>query len=181
MEKKLDFIWNRRSCRKYASSSGILSDEQFKLLLTAGMSAPSACHCDPWEFIVLKEREILIKTASLLPNGPFLGSCGGGIIVCGDLNKAHIGSLSYMLQDCSAAIENILLAARTLDLGSCWLGIHPREERIAGLRQLFQIPENVIPVGAIALGKVEGAFPEARNRFDAAKLHGANWNTPIEL
>lgn len=179
MEKALDFIWNRRSCRKYTGEK--VSDEQFKSLLAAGMSAPSACHCDPWEFIVLKEREILIKTASLLPNGPFLADCGGGIIVCGDQSKAHIGSLSYMLQDCSAAIENILLAARALDLGSCWLGIHPREERIAGLRQLFQIPENVIPVGAIALGKVGDAFPEARNRFDVKKLHGANWNTPADL
>ena len=66
---------------------------------------------------------------------------------------AHDRQLSYLLQDCSAAIENLLLAAHVLGLGTCWLGIHPREERMKTVSSLLGLPGNVIPVSAIAVGK----------------------------
>lgn len=178
MKKELDYIWRRRSVRSFTDEP--LSSEHFIELLEAAMSAPSARNCDPWEFIVVRDKNTLAQMASLLPNGPFLNHCGGAIIVCGNIKKAYIESLSYMLQDCSAALENILLAAPGLGLGGCWLGLHPREERIAAIRELFTIPEHIIPVGACALG-----FPATqvspRNRFDAAKLHGEVWDDGIVL
>ena len=139
MKKELDYIWRRRSVRSFTDEP--LSSEHFIELLEAAMSAPSARNCDPWEFIVVRDKNTLAQMASLLPNGPFLNHCGGAIIVCGNIKKAYIESLSYMLQDCSAALENILLAAPGLGLGGCWLGLHPREERIAAIEKLSPNPE----------------------------------------
>ena len=173
MKAELNYIWRRRSVRSFTGE--MLTDEHYSELLQAAMAAPSARCCDPWEFIVVRDRETLKKLVQFLPNGPFLAECGGAIIICGNLKKAYIGSLSYMLQDCTAALENILLAAPALGLGSCWLGIHPREERIAALREFFELPEEIIPVGACALG-----FPaqesEMRTRFNPEKIHENKWN-----
>jgi nitroreductase len=97
-----------------------------------------------------------------------------GIIVCGDMSKAHGNELSYMLQDCSAAIENILLAAHTLGLGACWLGVHPRQERIGHIKKLYSLPESVIPVAVVALG-----YPDeekrGRTRYNEKSVHYDKW------
>lgn len=178
MRSELDFIWQRRSVRSFTDRE--LTGDEFRELLEAAMAAPSACGCDPWEFVVVNDKNMRQKMAAVLPNGQFLNHCGGAIIICGNSAKAHTGSLSYMLQDCAAAMENILLAAPALGLGACWLGVHPREERITQLRQLFSIPENITPFGACAIGEpVVPAVP--RTRYDAARVHGESWDEEVVL
>ena len=168
MRKELNFIWTRRSVRSFTPEP--VPEDLVREFLAAAMSGPSACCRDPWEFLVLREKEDLKKVASCLPNGSFLADAPLGIIVCGDLNRAHSMALSYMIQDCSVSIENLLLAANALGLGGCWLGIHPREERIAALAEFFRFPENVIPLGAVALG-YPVSRPEPRTRFNPARVH----------
>ena len=123
-EEKLSFIFGRRSIREYQDAP--VSDELVTDLLRAAMAAPSACAKDPWRFVVVRKRATLNLIADALPNGKMLAHAPVGIAVCGDLGAAHAGELSYLLQDCSAAIENLLLAAHALGLGACWLGVHPR-------------------------------------------------------
>jgi nitroreductase len=167
MNEQLQFIYNRRSVRKYTGEpipAALLRD-----LLSAAMSAPSAVCKDPWHFIVVQNRVKQHAIAEVLPNGKMLGDAAAGIVVCGDLDKAHGNELSYMLQDCSAAIENILLAANVLGLGACWLGVHPREDRVLHVKRLYDLPENIIPVSAIALGWPEQK-PEPRTRYDEKKV-----------
>jgi nitroreductase len=173
MDHDVNYILRRRSIRKYENK--MLEPKHFELLLSAAMAAPSARRTDPWEFLIINDKERLAKLAQFLPNAPFLPETGGAIVVCGDLKKAYIESLSYMLQDCSAAIENILLAAPAIGLGGCWLGIHPREERIAAVKEFFGLPENIIPVGACALGFPAEELPE-RSRYDESKIHVNFWN-----
>ena len=172
MNSKLDFIFNRRSVRNFTAKA--VSEEDITELLEAAMAAPSACAKDPWRFIVVRNRENLRQITELLPNGKFLAEAPVGIIVCGDIGSVHAGSESYMLQDCSAAIENLLLAATALGLGACWLGIHPREDRLCHLRKVLRIPETVLPVAAIALGR-PGEDKPARTRVDAARIHLEQW------
>jgi nitroreductase len=69
-----------------------------------------------------------------------LASAPLGFVVCGDLSRANGQAESYLLQDCSACTENLLLALSMLGLGGVWLGVHPREDRIAHLRALFGLP-----------------------------------------
>ena len=91
-----------------------------------------------------------------------------GFVVCGDLNRAQGGELSYLLQDCAAATENLLLAAHGLSLGGCWLGVHPRTERVDGIRQLLDLPANIVPVAAVAVGwPAQEAKARTRYRDDA--------------
>jgi nitroreductase len=143
-------------------------------LLEAAMAAPSAVAKDPWEFIVVRNRELLSKIAEGLPNGAMLRDAALGMVVCGDLPRAHDRQLSYLLQDCSAAIENLLLAASALGLGACWLGVHPREERVKHIRSLLSIPDSVIPVAAIAIGW-PAESPEPRTRYREAAVHHETW------
>jgi len=172
MNRKLNAIFTRRSVRKYGS--GGISDETVKDLLEAAMAAPSACCKDPWHFVAVRDGAVLRKIAEGLPNGKMLADAGLGIVVCGDLAKAHGGEMSYMLQDCSAAIENILLAANMLGLGGCWLGVHPRPERVAHLRKVLGIPESVTPISVISIGEPGETLP-ARTRYSASLVHGEHW------
>lgn len=172
MNDKLNFIYNRRSIRKFTSEA--VSEADIHELLEAAMAAPSACAKDPWRFIVVRNSGNLRQLADFLPNGRFIAEVPVGIIVCGDINIAHAGSESYMLQDCSAAIENILLAARGLGLGTCWLGVHPREDRIAGITAFCNLPRNIIPISVIAIGHPE-SMPEKHTRFNAAYVHSERW------
>ena len=159
----LAYIFGRRSIRAYTPET--VSDEAVKKLLEAAMAAPSAAATDPWRFVVIKNRKLLSRIADTLPYGRMLGSAGLGIVVCGDLEAAHDQQLSYLLQDCSAAIQNLLLCAHILGLGACWLGVHPREQRVKSLQEILKLQEKVIAVACIAIGH-PGETKEPRTRFN---------------
>ncbi len=171
-KKNLGFIFGRRSIRVF--SPGDVSDEQIKTLLEAAMSAPSAVAKDPWRFVVVRRKETLKKIADVLPNGKLLSDAAVGIVVCGDIEVAHDKQLSYLLQDCAAAIENLLLAANVLGLGSCWLGVHPRENRVKAIKEILSLPEHIIPVNVVAVGK-PGEVKEPRTRYKEEKVHYERW------
>ncbi len=172
MNPALQFIFKRRSVRKYerkAVPDAILHD-----LFEAAMAAPSAVAKDPWHFLLIRDRETLDSIVKILPHGQMLRQAPVAIIVCGDINRAHGNEISYMLQDLSAAVENILLAATALGVGSCWLGMHPRQERVDNIRNLFSLPENIIPMCGIALGW-PAENPEPRTRFNPERVHQEKW------
>ncbi|MFA4945336.1 MAG: nitroreductase family protein [Lentisphaeria bacterium] len=172
LHPKLDLIFARRSIRTYAPDA--VPDGTVHDLLEAAMAAPSACAKDPWRFVVVRDRARLAAIAAGLPNGKMLATAPLGIAVCGDLDAAHDRQLSFLLQDCAAAIENLLLAASALGLGGCWLGVHPREERIALLRRELRLPPSFLPVAMVALGQ-PGEAKEPRTRFHAAHVRQEAW------
>jgi nitroreductase len=168
----LKWLFGRRSIRVYRP--GEVSPEQLRTLLEAAMAAPSAVARDPWRFVVVRDRSRLNELAANLSNGSMLHDATLAIVVAGDLNEAHDRQLSYLLQDCSAAIQNLLLAAHIMGLGTCWLGIHPREERMAKVSRLLGLPEHVIPVSAVAVGH-PGETKEPRSRYRAEHVHHDQW------
>jgi nitroreductase len=172
MDARLDFIFGRRSIRAYTAEP--VPPAMVEALLHAAMSAPSAVAKDPWRFVVVRERATLQRLTEELPNGKMLAEAAVGVVVCGDLEAAHDRQLSYLLQDCSAAIENLLLAAHVLGLGACWLGVHPRENRIRHVRTVLGLPEHIVPVSAIALGH-PAEFKEPRSRYQAQYVHYEKW------
>jgi len=173
MNPALQFIFNRRSVRKYEKRE--VPADIFTDLFEAAMAAPSAVAKDPWHFILVRDRKMLDNMLKVLPNGQMLRQAPAAVVVCGDINRAHRNEVSYMLQDLSAAVENLLLAATALGLGSCWLGMHPRPERMAGIRSLFSLPENIIPMCGIALGW-PAENPEPRTRFNPERVHLEKWS-----
>lgn len=171
VDQKLGFIFGRRSIRAYTTEA--VGDDTVRKLLEAAMAAPSAAATDPWRFIVVKNREMLSRIADTLPYGKMIGSAALGIVVCGDLEAAHDKQLSYLLQDCSAAIENLLLCAHVLGLEACWLGVHPREQRVKSLQEILKLQVSVITVACIAIG-YPAETKEPRTRFNPAYVRFEN-------
>ena len=171
-DDRLGFIFGRRSIRLYSPEA--VSEAMVQKLLEAAMAAPSAAAKDPWRFVVVRNRQTLTDIVAALPNGQMLAGAALGIAVCGELPAAHDQQLSYLLQDCSAAIENLLLAAHILGLGACWLGVHPREQRMSALKRILSLPPSVIPVACIAIGH-PGEIKEPRTRFNRDYVHSEKW------
>ena len=172
VDEKLGFIFQRHSIRVY--TAGNVSEEDVQKMLGAAMAAPSAAAKYPWRFVVVRDRQTLSRIAAALPYGGMLGGAALGIAVCGDLEVAHDRQLSYLLQDCSAAIENLLLAAHILGLGACWLGVHPREERIKTIKEILSLPPSVIPVACISIG-CPGESKEPHASYDRSAVHFEKW------
>jgi nitroreductase len=172
LDPRLSVLWGRRSIREYQEKP--VGDELVTQLLSAAMAAPSAAAKDPWHFVVVRHKAMLDAIAAALPNGKMLAGAALGIVVCGDLGAAHAGELSYLLQDCSAAIENLLLAAHALGLGACWLGVHPRPSRVEALSNLVCLPDKILPISCIAVGwPAEQKSP--RTRYQPSHVHRETW------
>jgi nitroreductase len=166
----LEAIFTRRSIRVYTDQP--IPADIIEKLLRAAMQAPSAGNQQAWQFMVVTGRPQLNALADVLPYGKMLTTAPLGIIVCGDLDYEK--SKGYWVQDCSAATQNILLAAHALGLGAVWLGVYPREQRVLDVRTTLGIPENVIPLCAIAIGYPGEEKPRA-DRYDPARVHHNKW------
>jgi nitroreductase len=167
-EEKIRFILSRRSIREYTTDP--VAPEEIQTLLEAAMSAPSASDKRPWHFIVITDRGTLNKLGDAHPYGKMLRQAPLAIVVCGDPAVSE----RYWVQDCSAATENLLLAAVALDLGAVWLGVHPRTERKSFVRKELGIPHAIEPLAIIALGH-PAEEKEPRTRFEQEKVHENHW------
>ena len=166
----LKAIFSRRSIRKYSGQA--IPYDYIEMILKAAMQAPSARNRQPWQFIVVTDRAILEKLSSAHPYGKMLKEASAAIVVCGDKELEQMES--YLLQNCSAATQNLLLAAHDLGLGAVWLGVHPREKRIEALKQILVIPDHIIPVSMISLGYPDEEKTET-DRFMADRVHLDKW------
>lgn len=166
----LETIYARRSIRRYEDHP--VEPEKLEMLLKAAMAAPSAMNMKPWEFVVVTKAETLADIRASLTfakhNAP------AAIVVCGNLSlfKNPMAS-KFWVQDCSAATENILLAAVELGLGTVWLGVHPIHNYIKKISKLLHLPEHVNPLNVIFVGyPAEEKTP--RTQYDASRVH---WET----
>jgi nitroreductase len=166
----LEAIRTRRSVRKYRDQP--VPEELVQKLLAAAMNAPSARNGQPWQFVVIDDGRMLADVAEINPNAQMARNAPLGILVCGDLSLEK--SQGYWIVDCSAAAENILLAAHALGLGACWTGVFPREERMKGLRQLVKLPDNVIAHSLVILG-YPAEQPPPQDRFHPERIHRNGW------
>lgn len=167
----METIFKRRSIRKFTNQP--IPDEVVKQLLEAAMAAPSAGNEQPWQFVVITEREILDKIPSIHPYSQMIKEAPLAILVCADksLNKYDV---DYWVQDCSAASQNILLAATANGLGTVWLGVYPRKERVEGLKDLFSLPEDIIPFALIPVG-YPAEVKSPINRYKEDRVHYNKW------
>ena len=167
----MENIFTRSSVREYVEGKKIKVDEYIEPLLRAGMSAPSAMNRQPWEFIVITDRERLANMSEEFKNASYLKSAQFAIIVCGNLKEAIEGEgKEYWFQDCSAATENILLAAHSMGLGAVWCGIYPIEERTKALQSFLSLPEYIIPLNIIPVG-VPANKQEPKDKWKKEKIH----------
>ena len=166
----MDTIYKRRSIRKYTSER--VSDETLMEIIRAGMNAPSAGNQQPWHFVIIDERALLERITEIHPYAQMLHKAPAAILVCGDLDlEKHEG---YWVQDCAAAVENMLLEIVDQGLGGVWLGVYPRNDRVEGIRELLGIPGHVIPFALIAVG--HGAEEKGlKNEFHKERIKRNHW------
>jgi nitroreductase len=167
----MEVIFTRRSIRKFRSEP--VDTDELNIILKAGMYAPSARNQQPWHFIVINSVPLKEAIMKAHPYASMLGEAPLAILVCGDptLEKSH----GYWSIDCSAATQNILLAAHSLGIGSVWLGVHPRKERKDAISQILRLPEHIEPFALVALG-----YPREQkdtpDRWHPERIHTNGWD-----
>lgn len=168
--KAIEAILTRRSIRKYTDRP--VPDDLITELLRAAMAAPSAVNQQPWQFVVVRDRELLESIATALPYGKMAREAQLAVVVCGDLDQER--TPGYWAQDCAAATENLLVAANASGLGAVWLGTYPLEERVAAMRALFGLPEHIVPFAVVPIG-YPAEHPGPADRFDPDRIHLDKW------
>lgn len=166
----LKAILSRRSIRKYSGKA--IPEEYYEIMLKAAMHAPSARNRQPWHFIVINDKIILNRLAESNPSWKMLSQADKAIVVCGDTETED--AESSLIQDCSAATQNLLLAAHELGLGAVWLGVHPREDRVREIRNAMGLPDRILPVSMISIGTPDEERL-AEDRFIGDRVHFDRW------
>jgi len=161
-------IQSRRSVRKFKEGFEI-TKEQIDTLLEAAMFAPSACNSRPWEFLVIRNREVLNKIAEIHPHAKMLTTASLAIVVCALPEVQNEISEGFFPQDCGAATQNILLQASEMELGTCWCGVYPKEQLVSVMREILTLPENIVPFNIIAVGSPDQE-PKQRGFYEESKV-----------
>ena len=162
----IEAIKSRRSIRRYKSDVRV-PREHIRQLLEAAMMAPSACNTRPWEFVVVESRKVLDRIMKAMPYAQMLETAPAAIVVCGKPKVQEMVCPGFWPQDCGAAVENMLLAAKELGYGTCWCGCYPLEKRVEDMREILDVTS--IPLAVVAIGAADEA-PEARGFFDETKV-----------
>ena len=162
----LEAIHTRRSIRMYTARQ--VPQEIVTELLRAAMSAPSAVNSQPWVFIVIDDKELLDEIPTFSPYASMCREASLGILICGDTNQEKVPG--FWVQDCSAATQNLLLAAHACGLGAVWTGVYPMEDRIEGFQKAFGLPDHVIPLAFVPIG-YPAQKPEPQDRYREEKIY----------
>jgi len=177
-------IFTRRSVREFTDQA--VKKEDLLLMLKAGMAAPSAVNRQPWSFVVVTNREALDALGAKLPYAKMLAEVGVAIVVCGAPDKSKIFNAAvklaagvslgdFWIQDCSAASENILLAAHALGYGAVWTAVFPGEGLIKSVREILGIPDDIIPLNVIPIGVPANKNEPPKDKFKEKNIHWGNW------
>ncbi len=169
----IDVILGRRSIRNFDADAPVSRDD-IKLILSCACAAPSASNHRPWHFILTDDRDTLRKISNIHPYSKMLDSAAFAIVVCGETKRGE-KNLLWWEEDCSAAMQNILLSCEALGLGSVWLGVRhgadPIEEKI---KELFAIPDSIAVLGIAAAG-YPAESKDPHSGIDPLSLHINKW------
>lgn len=166
-------IMTRTSIRAYEAKP--VEAEKLDQLLRAGMAAPSAVNKQPWDFIVVQRSELLKELADSLPNMAMAAKAPLAIVVCGNMQKTMEGQASaFWIQDCSAAAENILLAAHALGLGAVWTAVTPDMQRTQAAKTVLDLPSYIVPLCVIPIG-YPAESPSPKDKWKPENVHYDGW------
>ncbi|MYL81587.1 nitroreductase family protein [Desulfovibrio aerotolerans] len=163
-------LHTRRSIRAFTDQP--ISEADLETILRAAMDAPSAVNAQPWHFVVITDRAMLDPIPDIHPHAAMCRTAQAAIVSVAEiaLEKAP----GNWMVDCSAAVENLLLAARGLGIGSVWCGLYPRQERMAPMAALLGLPEGFLPHALVPLGYPAQEFKRVE-RFKPERIHRNGW------
>lgn len=161
-------VLNRRSVRDFTGES--VTEEQLKMMLRAGMYACSARNSQPWEFIVIRQHNLLKRLSEGGPHWQPLQKAPLAIVVAADTRDIPPEVTDMFPQGCAAASQNILTAAAGLELGGVWLGCFPKKERMDFVSDALHMPEGVVPFSILAIGHPANS-PQPHDFYIKEKVH----------
>lgn len=168
----IENIMTRTSVRQFTSRP--IAKDTLEMIVRAGMAAPSAMNKQPWAFVVVTEKEMLDSLCVVHPYSN-LKTATAAIVVCGDLEKAINGfGREYWIQDCSAATENILLAAHALGLGAVWCGVYPNPNIMPQVARVLGLPSWVIPLNIVTMG-YPASESQPKDKWNPENVHYQRW------
>ena len=147
----MNILLSRRSIRRYTDRD--IPKETLRLILQAGLLAPTSRNLKPWEFYVIRDKETLRQLSGAKnAGGGMLAECNAAIAVFGDGEKADT-----WVEDCSIAMAFMMLMAEEQGVGSCWVQIHLRTDASGkaaeeNVRKILAVPERFRIAGILALG-----------------------------
>ena len=180
----LEVIKARTSIRSFTGKK--LTEDQIHTLLDAAMAAPTDANIQPWRFIVITDDEIKAGLYQGEKHKHMVTTAGAVIVVCGETTRmvkprdaAEDAEPverpnNYWFEDCSAATENLLLAATALDLGAVWLSCYPTERIVDRIRAYLGIPANVTPLAIVPVG-YPAETPEPNDKWNPDNIHYDRW------
>jgi nitroreductase len=170
MNQGIELLMARRSIRAYTDEP--VGDEAVETILRAAMAAPSAGNERPWHFVVVRDRQTMRAITKVHPYAGMLEEAALCIAVTAELALEKYKDM--WVQDCSAATQNILLAAHALGLGAVWLGVHPVAEREAGIKRILGLPEGVECLSLVSIGYPDEERTPAE-RYEPHRIHREEW------
>ncbi len=169
----MECIFSRTSIRSFSDTP--VPESELLKVIEAGMAAPSAVNMQPWLFNAVTDRQLLNTLSDKLPYAKMLKSVPAAILVCGDLRKTlDQRERDYWVEDCSAASQNILLAAHAIGLGAVWTAVYPVRSRIDSVQSILNIPDYLIPLNVIPIGYPD-EIREPKEKWDTQKIHWNKW------
>lgn len=160
-------IFNRRSIRKFENKP--VEKEKIERLLKAAMQAPSAANQQPWEFIVVEDKDGLNRLSQMSPYSKPVAGSAATLVLLADTGRLVIPTAWQ--QDMGAAAENILLEATHLGLGAVWLGVAVSDSSMDFVKKLYDLPDTVQPFALIAVGYPDGQENKFVDRYQAERVH----------
>ena len=147
-----EVIHNRKSVREYQQTA--VPKEMVETMLKAAMAAPTARNVQPWRFYVIRNRQKLEQLAQELPYAKMLYQAPLAIVVAGNTQQGNPRGeqIHNWKLDCSAATQNLLLAAEAIGLGAVWTGVYPYEARVKAVSNALSLPGHIIPLNIIPIG-----------------------------
>ncbi len=162
----LECIAKRASIRAYGPYR--MSEGDIKKILKAGFEAPSAMNRRPYEFIINTDNAFWKDYAEEKPTCLTAGDASLTVLIVGDSNKNP--TQEFLLEDCSAIAENMLLASTALGYGSLWAGIKFGSPFYERLIKDFSLPEGYLPIALLIFGKGKEGKKQV-DRYEEAKIH----------
>ncbi len=160
----LEAIKKRQSVRKYTDEE--VTKEELIEIIKAGMRAPSARNRQPWRLVVVTKKEDLMAIHDFEQSYRMMDTASKAIIVLGD-KDVQIDEFIY--EDCACFIENMLIQAKEMGLGTCYCAIAPKESAIESFKNRFHFTDNLLPVAVVAIGYPTEDNP-LQDRYDESKI-----------
>ena len=173
----IELLRKRRSIRTYTGEP--ISSQAQDLLIEALLRSPSSRNINPWEFVVVDDRDLLAKLSLSKEHGStFLKQAALGIVICADSTKSDV-----WIEDCSIASILVQTVAQSLDLGSCWIQIRKRRHDSLTtaevyIRELLGLPDHIVVQSIISIGHpAETRQPLAADKLEYGKVRRNHYSS----